>query len=149
MRGVGQTNKSNTDVFINELAECHKFGLGKGVQGTNQRGSTFLQVDLQIVRAMQGQRISLSFAEDIGIVVVLFGNVGEVGDFVRDGSRMSGDRGIGKMNPKTLHSQKLTGTDEGSCTYQGNVQGIGGGLWRSGILQRELSCPGRRRWGWT
>ena len=90
-------NESNADVFINELAECHELGLGKGVHGTNRRGSTFLQVDLQIVRAMQGQRISLSFAEDIGIVVVLFRNVGEVRDFIGDGSRMSGDGGILKL----------------------------------------------------
>ena len=104
-------NKSNADMFINEFAECHKFGLGKGVHGTNRRGSSFLQVDLQIIRTMQSQRIGLSFAENVGIVVVLFGNVREVGDFVGDG-------GVRKMNPKTLRSRKFTGTDEGGCTYQ-------------------------------
>ena len=121
MRGVGLTNKSNTDVFINELVECHEFGLGKGVHGTNRRGGTFLQVDLQIVRMMRGQRIGLCFAKYVGIVVILFGNVREVRDFVRDRGRTSGDRGIGKMNPKTLRSWKPTGTDEGGCTYQGNA----------------------------
>ena len=28
---------------------------------------------------MQGKRIGLNFAEDVGIVMVLFGNMGEVG----------------------------------------------------------------------
>ena len=77
MRGVGRTNESNADVFINELSEGYEFRLGEGVHGTNRRGSTFLQVDLQIIRTMRGQRISLSFAEDVSIVVILFRNVRE------------------------------------------------------------------------
>ena len=149
MRGVGRMNKSNVDMFINELLEGNEFGLGKGVHGTNQRGSTFLQVDLQIIRTMRGQHIGLSFAEDVGVVVILFGNMGEVGSFVGDGSRTGGDGGIGKMNSKTLHSRKFTGTDKGGCTYQGDAWSRDGGLRRSGILRRELSCPGRRHWGWT
>ena len=75
-------------MFINELAECHELGLGKGVHSTNRRGSIFLQVDLQIIRTMRGQRIGLSFAEDVGIAVILFRNVREVGDFVGDGDMM-------------------------------------------------------------
>ena len=136
-------------MFINELSEGNEFGLGKGVHGTNRRGSTLLQVDLQIVRSMWGQRISLSLTEDVGVVVILFRNVGEVGNFVRDGSRMGRDGGVRKVNPKTLCSRKFTGMDEGGCTYQGNAWSRGRRLRRGRVLRRELNCPGRRHWGRT
>ena len=109
-------NKTNADMFINELSEGNEFGLGKGVHGTNRRGSTLLQVDLQIIRSMWGQRIGLSLTEDVSVVMILFRNVGEVGNFVGDGSRTGGDGGVGKMNPKTLRSRQLHLS--GKCTEQ-------------------------------
>jgi hypothetical protein len=104
-------------MFINEFTEGSEFGLGKGVHGTNRRGCTILQVDVQIVRAMRSQRIGLSLAEDVSEVVVLFGNMREVGGFVGDGSRTAGGRNIGEVNSKTLCSGKFTGTGKGGCTY--------------------------------
>ena len=66
---------------------------------------------------MWGKHIGLRFAEDVGIVVVLFGNMGEVGSFVRDGSRFTRDRDVGGVNSKTLCSWKFAGTDKCGCTY--------------------------------
>ena len=91
-------------MFINKFLEGLEFRLIERVHGTNRRHSTFLQIDFKVIRSVQRELVGLSFAEDISKVLVLIGNVGEVGRFIGDGSRFSGDRWVGEMNTKTLRT---------------------------------------------
>ena len=103
--GSGGLNESGSDMFINEFSEGLEFGLRERVHGTDRRCSTFLQIDLKVVRSVQSEFVGLSFAEDISKVLVLFRNVREVRCFIRDRSRFSGDEWVGKMNTKTLRTR--------------------------------------------
>ena len=91
-------------MFINEFSEGLEFRLREGVHGTNQRHSTFLQIYFKVLQSVWSKFVSLSFAEDISEVLVLFGNVGEVRCFIGDRSRFSGDRWVREMNTKTLRT---------------------------------------------
>ena len=104
VRGSRGPNESGSDIFIDEFLESLEFRLREGVHGTNQRHSTFLQIDFKVVQSVQRELVGLSFAENISEVSVLFGNVGEVRRFVRDGSRFARDGWVGEMNTKTLHT---------------------------------------------
>ena len=92
-------------MFIDEFSEGLEFGLRERVHGTNWRCSTFLQIDFKVVWSVQRELVGLSFAEDISEVLVLFGNVREVGRFVGDGSGFAGYRWVGEMNTKTLRTR--------------------------------------------
>ena len=92
-------------MFIDEFLEGLEFGLRERVHGTNQRCSTFLQIDFKVIQSVQRELVSLSFAEDISEVLVLFRNVGEVGCFVRDRSGFARDGWVGEMNTKTLRTR--------------------------------------------
>ena len=92
-------------MFIDEFLEGLEFGLRERVHGTNQRCSTFLQIDFKVVQSVCRELVGLSFAEDISKVLVLFGNVGEVGCFIRDGSGFAGDGWVREMNTKTLRTR--------------------------------------------
>ena len=92
-------------MFIDEFSEGLEFGLRERVHGTNQRCSTFLQIDVKVIWLVQRELVGLSFAENISEVLVLFGNVREVRRFVRDGSGFAGDGWVGEVNTKTLRTQ--------------------------------------------
>ena len=96
---------------------------------------------------MWGQLHIFGLIKDICIVMILFGDEGEIGSFVGDRSRFDGKGSVGKVNPKNLCTQKLTCMHKCDSTYQGNMWGgVGGfrGLVRGGgVLQEELCCPSR------
>src|ERR1700728_503391 len=149
MRGRRRADESNADVLVYELAESSELGLTEGIHGTNRRRSSFFQIDLEIIRSMRGQSVSFGFTEDIGEVMILFGNVGEVDSLVRDRGSSRRDCRVGEVNSKTLCSRKFASPSESGCTYHGNTRDGGfRGYRRYGrLLRREPSCPGRRRRG--
>src|SRR6185369_5136653 len=145
VRGRGRSNEANGQVFVNELAEGLEFGRRERVDRTKRRLSSFFNLDLEVVRMVGSKCICFLFAEDIGVIVVFFRNLAQVGG-VRSGSRFGGNgSGVGEMELKGLRTWELTSLEESCSVSKSDVQRCGGvfrwsGRWR--ILQGKQSCPG-------
>src|SRR5271169_161366 len=87
--------------------------------------------------------ISLSLAEHISKIVILFGNMRKV-RIVRDGDGLRGDGEVREVNSKCLYSRKFASTEKSGCINKGDMRdGVGGDR---GVLRGKLRFPcGRRR----
>jgi len=54
-----------------------------GCHNTNQRLSTFFQIDFEVIRMMRSENFSFSFAENIGKFMILRRNIGEIRSFCK------------------------------------------------------------------
>src|SRR6185369_1674250 len=145
MRGRGRSNEANGQVFVNELAEGLEFGWRERVDRTERRLSSFFNLDLEVVRTVGSKCVCFLFAEDIGVIVVFFGNLAQVGG-VGSRSRFGGNgRGVGEVESKGLRTWELTSFEESCSINKPDVRRCGGVFGRSGrqrILRRKQGCPG-------
>ena len=70
MRGAGRPDKTNIEVFVNELTQSLEFSLGNRIHQTNGWRCIVLKIDFEVVFAMGGQCFCTGLAEDIGEFVI-------------------------------------------------------------------------------
>jgi hypothetical protein len=87
MGGGRRANDTVYKIFIEKCAKSFELCRGKGIYGAERRRSTFLEVDLEIIRAMRRQSVGLDLVEYICELVILGWNTGEI-----DGGGVSGRR---------------------------------------------------------
>src|SRR6185369_13538824 len=126
-------------------------GQREWVDWTERRLSSFFNLDLEIIRMVGSKCVCFLFAEDVGVIVVFFRNLAQVGGvgsgsgFGRNGSR------VGEVELKGLRTWELTSFEESCSINKPDVRRCGGVFRRSGrrrILRGKPSCPGggvRRR----
>jgi len=71
MQRGGWLDETYIEIFLNEFLESLLFRCQKRVYKTNQRLSTFFQIDLEVIRMMRSKNFSLCFVENIGEFVIL------------------------------------------------------------------------------
>ena len=76
-------DKIHIEVFLNEFLESLLFRYKKRVYRANQRLSTFLKIDFEVIRTMRSEDFSFSFAENIGKFMVLRRDIGKVRSFCK------------------------------------------------------------------
>ena len=79
---VGNMNQVvSIEVFLSEFLESLLFRCQKRVYRTNQRLSTFFQIDFEIIWMMRNKDFSFSFVKNVSEFVILGRNVGKVRSF--------------------------------------------------------------------
>src|SRR6185369_12585218 len=132
IRGRGRSNEANRQVFINELTEGLEFGRRERVDQTERRLSSFFNLDLEVVRTVRSKCVCFLFAEDVGVIVVFFGNLAQVGG-VRSRNGFGGNgSGVREVESKGLHTWELTSFEKSCSINKPNVQRCGGVFQQSG-----------------
>src|SRR3982075_4329240 len=65
VRGSGLTDKSRPQILVQEVAKGLKFPFGQGVHPADRGLSTFVEIDLEVIRAVECQITGARLAEDV------------------------------------------------------------------------------------
>jgi len=76
-------DEPHIEVFLNEFLESLLFRYQKRVYRTNQRLSTFFQINLKVIRIIRSKDFSFGFAENIGKLIILRGNIKKIRNFYK------------------------------------------------------------------
>jgi len=75
---MGWSNETHSDIFIDEFLEGFEFKRRKGVDRSDGRCSTFLKIDLEVIRVVFHKCISFLLAKQISKFMVFLGDFSEV-----------------------------------------------------------------------
>ena len=81
VRRHGLPDESRVEVFVKKFAKGLLLECGERIDRTRRDFHTFLEFNLEIVRAMRSERVGLGVAEYFSKFVVFGGDRGEVDDF--------------------------------------------------------------------
>ena len=100
--------------------------MGQGVDRTQRRNRTVLEIDLEVVGAVLRKGVGFGLAEDIRELVVLRRDIGEVRR--RVGHRGAPSEGLSRRNRRQIEreargSRQLARASEGRGVNKGNLRG--------------------------
>jgi len=130
-------DKTYGKVLVNEILEGLKFKRRWGVHGSGRNRLSRLKIDLQVIRPMFRECLSMTFAKYISKIMIFFGDTAEV-NWV-SGRRGAGiGLGSGQLNSVHFGTRKLTSAYKSSTTNKWNV-------WQGYWKYRGCRCFGRSR----
>lgn len=78
MRRSGGADESRSEVLVDEVAKGLELERGKGIDGSKWGRRPFLKFNLEVVRPVRRKLMSFLLTEDVGIIMIVSRNVGEV-----------------------------------------------------------------------
>jgi len=77
------SDETHVEIFLNEFLKSLLFRCRKRVYKTNQRLSTFFQIDFEVIKAIKSENFSFSFAENVSKFMVLGRDIGKIRSFCK------------------------------------------------------------------